>query len=140
MDWVWDAYDDLSDRQRVGLGVAATLVLAASALYFLGAASLVALSRYAPTASAEAPVALTLTPTAFPVATEVNPISPLLAERTPSPRPTATVSPTRGPATSTPTRTVTPTRAGSPTAAARPGGSATPTRVGAASTPTRTIR
>src|SRR5262249_56870090 len=54
-DRLWDEYDRLHDWQRVGLGVAAALLLAATALYCLGAASLIALSRLPPTATAESP-------------------------------------------------------------------------------------
>jgi hypothetical protein len=93
----WRAYDDLSDPQRVGLGVVMALVLAASSLYCFGAATLLAVQRY-PLATEIA----TPTPSPAPSAT-VEPISPLLAERTPTLRPTATPLPPRLAPTATPT-------------------------------------
>ncbi len=101
---VWAAYDDLSDPQRVGLGVVVALVLAASSLYCFGAATLLAVQRY-PLATEIA----TPTPSPAPSAT-VGPISPLLAERTPTLRPTATPLPRRTP-TPLPTVRASPTLA-----------------------------
>jgi hypothetical protein len=93
MNWAWDRYDWLNDWQRVGLGLAVVLLLTSSTMYCLGAASLLALSRHPAMASAEADP--TATPAVVlqpigPVATEVNPISPLLADRTPTLRPSST--------------------------------------------------
>ena len=139
---LWDEYDRLSELQRVGLGVGMALVLASSSLYCLGAASLIALSRTAPSVSAEAPPP-TLTPS--PAATAVDPISPLLADRTPTLRPTATATPTGRPG-ATPRGTVRPgvLGASSPTlprgatstpGPARAGGTLTPTLSRGAGTP-----
>src|SRR5205823_13687906 len=85
-----DQYDWLSEWQRVGLGVALTLLLASASMYCLGAASLVALSRQPNTASAEPEATATAPVILQPIATEVEPISPLLADRTPTLRPTVT--------------------------------------------------
>ncbi|HZR97416.1 MAG TPA: hypothetical protein VFE37_01845 [Chloroflexota bacterium] len=95
VDRAWDKYDQLGEWQRVGLGLAVALVLAASLLYTLGAASLLALARYQPPPPTEVPVG-SPTPTLLPIAPEVNPISPLLAERTPTARPSPTHTVTSG--------------------------------------------
>jgi hypothetical protein len=128
LNWAWDRYDWLSEWQRVGLGVVVTLALVASAMYCLGAASLLALSRQpAPPASAEAAPTATAPAGIDPVATEVNPISPLLADRTPTLRPTrGTVSPS-GPVSGSTLVIASPTP--SPTARGAPGvaGTAVPT-------------
>jgi hypothetical protein len=92
-DRAWNRYDDFGEWQRIGLGVAAALVLAASSLYCLGAASLIALQRTPPPVLAEAPAAPTPTATLLPIVTSVNPISPLLAERSPTPTPTPSAIP-----------------------------------------------
>ncbi len=151
LNWAWDRYDWLNDWQRVGLGLATVLLLTSSSLYCFGAASLLALSRHPATASAA--VDPTATPLVVlqpigPIATEVNPISPLLADRTPTLRPTVTPAahgeepPTRtpsprptgtatsraggvsGPAPATATRSLSPsataTRTPAPTATSRP--------------------
>jgi hypothetical protein len=111
LDWAWDQYDWLSEWQRVGLGVALTLLLASTSMYCLGAASLVALSRQPDTASAEPVATPTASVTVDPVATAVEPISPLLADRTPTLRPTVTPTvrgATAATATAMPGRTTTP--------------------------------
>jgi hypothetical protein len=112
LDRAWARYDDLTDPQRVLLGVLLTLVLAASALYLLGAASLLALQRLpeAPPASTTAPLRAPLPPA---VDEEVEPISPLMADITATPRPTATLRPTST-ASPTPWPSPTPPRAGTP--------------------------
>ena len=124
VDRAWNRYDAFGEWQRVGLGVAAALVLAASSLYCLGAASLIALQRTPPPVLAEAPAAPTPTATLLPILTSVNPISPLLAERSPTPRPSPTpTSLTRTPtatATRELTRTPTPTPRATATATLRP--------------------
>lgn len=94
---VWDEYDQLGDLQRIGLGVLIVLLLTSASLYCLGAASLVALRREPKPADA-VPGALPVpTATVLLTAPDVDPISPLLADRTPTLRPTA--SPTPGPST-----------------------------------------
>jgi hypothetical protein len=127
LDWAWDQYDWLSDWQRVGLGVALTLLLASASMYCLGAASLVALSRQPDTANAEPAATATAPVFLLPVATEVEPISPLLADRTPTLRPTVTPT-VRGATGATPTSTSRP--AASPSGPLLPGNAAvtTPTR------------
>jgi hypothetical protein len=130
LDRAWDTYDDLSDVQRVAFAGTAALLLAACALYLLGVASLLALQRHTPTVAAEESVAAD---GAAAAPTEVNPISPLLAERTPTPSPTATTRPaTALPREVTPAPTVRPIAGLTPaTQPARglPGGTlATPTR------------
>lgn len=129
LDWAWDQYDWLSEWQRVGLGVALTLLLASASMYCLGAASLVALSRQPTTASAEPEATATAPVFLQPVATEVEPISPLLADRTPTLRPTVTPT-VRGAAAAT--ATVTPGRTATATPPLLPSNAAvtTPTRTG----------
>jgi hypothetical protein len=123
LDRAWARYDDLTDPQRVLLGVLLAL---------LGAASLLALQRLpeVPLAPTTAPLRVPLPPA---VDEEVEPISPLLADITPSPRPTVTPRPT---STASPTPWPSPTapRAGAPASAGPPPGirpagtaSATPT-------------
>ncbi len=137
LDRAWDRYDDLGDWQRAGLGLAVALVLGASALYCLGVASLIALSRHPPSAIAETPLTPVVPPGVATVATrEIEPISPLLADRTPTLRPTSTRSPTTtfGPSP-TPSPRATATESPRPAAgAAQATPSRTPTR-----TPTRTV-
>jgi hypothetical protein len=127
LDWAWDQYDWLSEWQRVGLGVALTLLLASASMYCLGAASLVALSRQPNTASAEPEATATAPVILQPVATEVEPISPLLADRTPTLRPTVTPT-VRGAAAAT--ATTTPGRPATATGPLSPSNAAvtTPTR------------
>ncbi|HLH22571.1 MAG TPA: hypothetical protein VK066_08610 [Chloroflexota bacterium] len=94
VDRAWARYDQLGEWQRIGFGLAVALLLAASLLYTVGAASLIALARYQPPPTMVA--VGTATPTLLPIATDVNPISPLLAERSPTARPTATPTPVGG--------------------------------------------
>ena len=56
LNWAWDQYDWLGDAQRIGLGMALVLLLAASSMYCFGAASLVVLSRQLATVRAESDV------------------------------------------------------------------------------------
>jgi len=131
LNWAWDRYDWLNDWQRIGLGLAVVLLLTSSSMYCLGAASLVALSRHPETASAEAEAEsdATATPPVVlePVRTEVNPISPLLADRTPTLRPSATPT-VRGQVPPTHTPTPRPSVSTSPLSPNRATGPATATR------------
>jgi hypothetical protein len=146
LDRAWERYDDLSDWQRVGLGVATALVLASASLYCFGAASLIALTRYPPHLAGDSAVAQEANgPLGTPVlpVPEVEPISPLLAERTPTLRPTntRTPTPTYGPSpTATPSRTPTlrPTATPSPAPRITPSPTARPAQGPPPAPPTRT--
>lgn len=135
IDWAWARYDDLSDPQRVLLGVLVVLVLAASALYLLGAASLLAIQRLPETtpAATAIPEQAAARPTS-----EVDPISPLLADITPTPRPTFTPRPT---STASPTPRPSPTfpRAGAPGGIA-PRSTPAPTRPPGVAVPSPSLR
>ena len=66
VDRAWRQYDQLGEWQRVGLGLGVALLLAASLLYTVGTASLIALARYQPPPPTEIPLE-TLTPTLLPI-------------------------------------------------------------------------
>lgn len=142
LDRAWARYDDLSDPQRVLLGVLLALVLAASALYLLGAASLLALQRWPEglPPSTTSPQQAAASPTE-----EVEPISPLLADITPTLRPTLTPRPTST-ASPTPPRASGLPGAGPPSVSpgGRPLGLTTPTPTGRGiaitPTPPRSLR